>query len=322
MKKLLFAMIALSSLCCKKAKDPIPLSSPTAEDRAGYQAAVNHVISRHVFGNFGVVSLKTDGSPEHAGEALIWGGTALWALPCAAGQGISDGLRAMILDQGGAMIRVDPLGEYDDGRQITLDGALGAFLGIARRVADCGEMVDWREPLRAILAFQEANGDRMHPGSENRLIGEFTAVRDMIAYNVGLADRPTDQRFRELEQTVGGWATAVEIAHETKIGSDACYRVNLGLTAYLSDEAGGQPVSQLGRDQFCAATRSMDIPTIDNFCGRKPIVEYLASYEPNAWEFRHQRCGKWEQPDGDGNESPGVDKLVAYILAYGWHSLQ
>lgn len=317
------ALLLLVFLCaCERAKEPIDVSTPTDDDRAEYDQGVGRLLTGHVYGGFGVVSRRPDGSAEHQGEALIWGGTALWTLPCDKGQAISAAMRAMVLAGGGALERVSPIGEYADGRQITMDGALGLFLGVARRVTDCGEADLWREPLRLILAFQDGNGGRMHPGSAARIHGEFTAVRDLIASAVGLADRPSDQRFRELEQTIGGWATAVQVAHDTGVGSDACFRVNLGLTSYLANDLGGVTVSQLGRDQFCAATKTMDIPTADHWCGRKSLVEYLANYVPDVWEFRHQRCGAWESPDGDGNKSPELDRLVALVMAHGWRSLQ
>lgn len=320
---LAIAMLLHVLIGCARAEDPIEPIAPSDDVVAEYDQTVDHLLTSFVYGGFGVVSRTPAGEAEHLGEALIWGGTALWVLPCDKGQALSEALAKMILDQGGALIRVDPIGEYANGRQITLDGALGAFLGIARRVVGCGEAAAWREPIKALLAFQEANGDRLHPEASAKLVGEFKYLRDLIAYETGvIADGPGDYRLRELEKIVGGWAGAVQLAHGSGQGSDACYRVNLGLTALLTAETFERKVSDIGRDQFCANTNVMDIPTVDHWCGRKSITEYLASYEVDLFEYRHQRCGAWESPDGKGNTSPRLDKLVAMVMAHGWLALQ
>jgi hypothetical protein len=322
--KLLLA-IALLISSCSKAEEPFEPVSPTMDDRREYDQAVGRLVTGHVYGGFGVVSVKPDGTAEHEGEALIWGGTALWALPCDKGQEISRSMAQMVTDQGGAMIRVSPLGEYEGGREVTLDGALGLFLGVSRRIRDCGEADLWREPLRLILAFQEANGDRLHPNvpqdAAHMMFGEFKAVRDQVAYKAGLGSEPAEDRIKNVAQLVASWAAAVLAAHETGVGSDACYRVNLGLTSYLTLETSGRDVPGEARNQFCSLTKTMGIPTASHWCGEEPITSYLSSYVPDIWEFRHQRCS-WESPDGKDNKSPELDRLVAMVMAFGWDALQ
>jgi hypothetical protein len=320
----LAAFLALA-ICagCEKADDPVEPVTPTQDDRALYDQASGRLTTGHVYGRFGVVSLKPDGMAEHQGEALIWGGTSLWALSCSRGKAVSDALRAMLVRLDGAMVRVEPLGEYADGRQISMDGVIGAMLGIARRVTDCGEAELWRDPMRRMVVFQNSHGGRLHPDSNARIVGEFKAVRDFIAWKVGaIADEPSADRMRQLEQTVGGWAAAVRAAHDSGVGADACFRVNLGWSALMTLETMGRATSQLGRDQLCAASTTMDIPTVDHWCGRQSIVGYLETYQDDLWEYRHQRCGSWESPDGDGNVSPELDRLVALVLAHGWRELQ
>lgn len=317
MRLFIFFYVVFSIAACAKAKDPIELVPPTPDDRVSYHAASEHLLNGHVYGGFGVVSLKPDGSPEHLGEALIWGGTALWVLGCDEGAALSAALARMVLDHEGAMIRVDPLGEYDDGRQVTLDGVLGAFLGIARRVMDCGEKELWRAPLSAMTAFQQANDDRLHPDTPAKgMFAEFKYLRDLARWKAGGGGEPADNRQGDLEKMVGGWAFAVQVARK------ACYPVNLGLTSLLTIETLGESVSGAGRDQFCANTTGMDIPSVDHYCGRKPISDYLDDYQVDEYEYRFQRCGTWESPDGDGNTSPQLDRLVGLVLKHGWSALQ
>jgi len=308
---------------CSKAEDRIDDEFPNRADIADYENVSSNLVERHLIGGFGVITLKPDGQPEHQGEALIWGGTALWAMSCDSGAGISAALADMINREGGQMIRVDPLGEYAVGREVTFDGAVGAFMGIARRVIDCDEKELWKEPFEKLLEFQNSHGDRLHANVKSKLVGEFKYVRELIAYNLDLRDEPDEERLRDLEKIIGGWALAVQLAHNTGQGSDACYRINLGLSTFKTLETLGKSISDLGRNQFCENTKGMSIPTVDHFCGRENISVYLSNYNPASYEYRHQRCGEpWETADGNGNTSHQLDKIVAYVFTNGWHSLQ
>lgn len=280
-----------------------------------YRETSRYLVANHLLSGWGVVSLKPDGSPEHLGEALLWAGTALWALPCADGDGIELGVLAMIDRLDGALERVEPIGEYADGRQATLDGALGLFLGASRRVTSCGRADAWREPWGRMAAFQAAWNDRLNPGSTNRLELDFPFVRDFVSWKLGVGGEPADDRFAHLSSEIAGWAQGVALKRA------AAFRVNLGLIAWQAIEtAGGPRPSSNARAVFCQAGASMDIPTVDSYCGHSALETYLADYQPDQYEYRHQRA-KWESPDGNGNRSPRLDRLVAEVMAYGWDSL-
>ncbi len=322
-------LLALCLLSCTKAKPKLDIE-PTGPGVVMDYKITSERVDKYRYGGFGIVSLKPDGSPTHLGEALIWGGTALWAMDCFNGAKINDELVSMIDAHNGGLIRVNPLGEYDGDRSITLDGALGLMLGISRRIQDCDEALQWREPLGRMILFENANGYRLNPSSQ-ALILPFKYVRDLLYFvtaeraspaGESTAAEPDDDGLREVEKTVGDWAFAVQIAHETGVGSDACFRVNLGLTVFLTVETLGKEISQQGRNDFCYSTKKMGIPAVDHYCGRENLVDgYLKDYIPNQYEFQHQRC-KWEDPDGDGNTSASLDKLEAMVLAYGWPDLQ
>ncbi len=320
MKKLICLLLMIGS--CRKAPEKFEPTDPTAEVLADYHQVSQALVGGHTYGGFGIVSRDPDGKPVHLGEALIWGGTAMWALPCDDGRALSASLAAKIDELGGQLIRVDPLGEYENGGEITVDGEIGAMLGIARRITDCGEADLWRGPFAKMVAFQNSNGQLMNKHAPNRLPVGFDFIRDAIGEKLGISSGPTRPQS-DLEKIVGDWAFAVKVAHVTKIGSDAAYRVNLGLDTLLTLEALGLEVSSAGRNQFCDSTdEGMDIPTVDHWCGRKPIGDYIVSYQKDLWEMRHQRAGGWELPDGHGNSSGSLDKLVAYVLDHGWHRLQ
>lgn len=317
--KYFFLFLALIS--CSKAKDKFPEEPPQDFYRMDYRATSQQLVENFTYGGFGVVSRGPSGEPKHSGEALIWGGTALWAMPCDMAQNISIEMARMIDQGNGAIIRVNPLGEYENGREVSFDGFTGLILGISRRVTDCGELELWIDPFTKLLAFQKSNDNRMHPNVPQRIFGQFTYVRDLIGSHLNINQKPSDNMLLDLEKLIGGWPALIQIAHATGNGSDACFRVNLGLSTIFAVETMGKEISSNGRNQFCENTKGMDIPTVDHWCGRKNIGEYLQNYQPNLWEYRHQRC-KWESPDGKNNTSPQLDKLVAYVLAYGWGPLQ
>ncbi len=309
---------------CSKAKDPLEPKNPSDEVVSDYHTTSDLLTTAHIIGGFGVVSMLPDHALQHSGEALIWGGTALWSLGCDAGAGISSAMRQMIMDHEGALIRVAPLGEYENGREVTVDGALGLLLGVSRRITDCGEAEAWRAPMDAMIKFQDSHQGKLNANVDSTLFADLKYLRNVIGFKTGaLASEAGQFSLKGMEALVGDWSLAVQLAHQTGKGSDACYRVNLGLSALLAAETLGFKISDDGRNQFCQNTIGMDIPTADHWCGRSHLADaYLPTYEIDTWEFRHQRCGSWEQPDGHGNISPRLDKLEAMAMAYGWQALQ
>lgn len=318
MKYLIIACIFLVS--CSKAKDKYPELDVTEYARMDYRALSQNLIENHTYGGFGVVSRGPNFEPMHSGEALIWGGTALWALPCDMGQNLSLEMARMVDKRGGAIIRVDPLGEYNNGREVTFDGFVGLLMGISRRIVACGELELWMGPFEKMVAYQKSNGNRMHPNVSQKIFGEFVYARELIASYLIIRSEPSENSKIDMEKLVGGWPALVQIAHATGEGSDACFRVNLALSTFLTVETMDKNISKQGRNQFCENTKGMGIPTVDHYCGRENIKSYIERYVTNQYEYRHQRC-QWESPDGKNNVSPRLDLIVAYVMAYGYNSL-
>ncbi len=302
--------LLVASLCLSCGAAPAPeaeLAEPSVEQT--YIDASNRLLGGFVEGGW-VVSRRPDGTPEHTGEGLIWTGMAMGALPCGLGTTLEFTLSEMVKAHAGALVRYEPLGEYANGREVTLDGALGLYLGVAQRAVRCGASPLWGPIIRDHLDFVSSHGGSLHPNVDAKLLAHFDYVLDLLASRLGVGPSPDVADGRELEHEVATWAAVVNATHA------ACYRVNLGFTALQTMETLGQEVSRQGRWEFCAATRGMDIPTVDHWCGRKGLRDWIASYQFNQWENRHQRCGAWETPDADGDTTPGLDLLVAYRQAY------
>lgn len=315
--------LVLLSVGCAKVKDKIEPIDPVPDEIViDYSDTIDYLVKSHLQGAWSVISVKPDGSPQRQGEALIWAGTALGSMTCASGAGIERGLIDMIISNHGQLVRVDPIGEYGDGRQVTFDGAAGLLFGVSYRVFNCPESPRlWFTAWQQLMDYEIKSGGKLNDKADSRLDDDFTYLRDLIAWRVGLMPAPDTNRLDAMSKEIGAWAQALKAKHVVAVSTDskepACYPMNLGLLFLLGVENSGQKIPKDGRDMFCNASEGMDIPTIDHWCGRKSMAEnYLPNYQNDLWEMRHQRCGAWETPDGDGNSSSRVDKLLAYRMAY------
>ncbi len=291
MKSIVF-LLALVACTQKKAPAPEP-STPTVE--AVYLETKARLLTGFLDKDNYVISHQPDGSSAHEGDSLIWQGMALYALRCSDGNPIAQSVHDMMEHLDGGMWRHPSLPD-----QISLDGALGVYLGIARRVVQCGERPIWEDPFTKHKALGKLN-----PKSDEPLPAGFDYVRDLLLTDLGLASSPSPDAKAVLESAVVLWATGVAVNHE------ACYRVHLGLITFQTVEMLGGKISNEARAGFCEATNGLGLPTVDRWCGRTGLVAYLDGFKYNQWEFRHQRCPAWETPDGQGLSTPALDRLVA-----------
>jgi len=307
-----FLLCLLFTFGCAKAEDkhePEPPTDPIVEQR---NSVVNRLINNHVV-DFAVVSRAIDGSTEHEGEGLIWAGVALQSLTCDEGFFIELAIRDMITRHGGALVRIEPLGEYAGGREITADGAIGLYAGIAARIKKCPDtLAAWSQTMRLHKDFLDTHRGVLHPNVDAKVPAEFTFSRDLLFHKLGLAGMPDSDRSHILESQLVVWAWGVKKAKA------ACFRLNLSMLAVETNEALGLAPSQNFRNLWCAATNGTDVPLVDHWCGRKSIHDYIASFKTDEWEYRHQRCGAWETPDGDGLYTPSLDLLRALSVGYGF----
>lgn len=310
--KVFLALVLCVFYGCGKADEKPEPETPTDPIVELRTATVNRLVQNHIE-NFAVVSRHPDGLPEHEGEGLIWAGVALQSLTCEEGFFLELAVRDMITRHGGALVRFEPLGEYAGGREITADGAIGLYAGVAARIKKCPETIAfWSETMRLHKDFLDSHRGALHPNVVAKVPAEFTFSRDLLFHKLGLAGSPDSDRAHVLESQLVVWAWGVK---QTK---SACFRLNLSLLAVDTIESLDGSLSQNFRNLWCAATDGTDVPLIDHWCGRKSITEYVATFKQNEWEYRHQRCGAWETPDGDGLTTPSLDLLRALSVGYGF----
>jgi hypothetical protein len=245
-----------------------------------------------------VVSRWEDGTAEHKGDALIWSGVTLGTLPCERVPEIADALVKMVDDKAGGMYRHPDLPD-----QVSLDGQIGVYRGIAEVMARCpGEAERWAPILAKHLA---PDSPAAWPLTEFRYVPELA-----LAVATG-AEHPDRRRLDSLLGAIEGWALGVQVGHQ------ACFRVNLGYQTIKTVEALGEEIPAQRRENFCAVTRGMRLATVDHLCGRGDLAGWIDDFEFNRYEYAFQRC-PWEgDPDGKpGLFTPAVDLLEAIRTRY------
>lgn len=269
-----------------------------------YEHYVDRLMSDHLTDKGWIVSWTQDGQTEHEGEGLLWNGIALGTLPCDKAAFFSEQLRDMINRNTGALVRFEPLGEYANGREITFDGATGLYFGIVAYLVRCSDDLDkWAATWGLHDAYVQRNYGYLNVNTTIAIEPQFTVLPDLIGHMLGLRGEPSSDRIRALELQVSTWAYLVKSAKEP------CFRIHLGWLYLRALEHAGE-LSLSGRERFCRNTHGTDIPLIDHWCERQHISHW--EFKKNEWEHRHQRCGKWERPDGKGYRTPALDLIQAY----------
>lgn len=264
--------------CAPPKPAPTPADSPEKITYAEVTARIAGFIDQGF-----VVS---HGGDRHHGDSLLFTGLAAYSLPCAEGAVVADGMATMLAT--GGYYRFP-----GDSDAVSLDQLLGLYRGVAARVRRCGERERWKG------AFATASIPDIPAG--------FDYVRQKLMALLGIGNEPAPSLQAEMEISAAGWTALVNADHA------ACYRAHLSLISLQMVEEMGGKISSEGRTAFCDAARGMDIATMEHWCGRPGLDEFLDNFKYNVWEYAEQRCPKWEQPDGNGLETPAVDYLVAYM---------
>lgn len=243
----------------------------------------------------GFVISKQNGTTLHQGDSLLFSGLALYAMDCQAGQPIADGFADMLRQTDGNVYRHP---DQPD-REVSLDGLLGMYRGINKRVQFCGEKDLWAGLMEHTRAKVSAS-----------MPAEFNLVSSMMEFVLGIGDCPDLRRLETLTIEVSAWADLV------RLRKDTAYRIHLGLLALQTLEEMGAPLSDKQRGRFAQATDGTNLVTTDHFSGRPGLSEFLDGFQYNTWQYRFQRNPDWEKPDGQDQEHPGVDYLVGYADLY------
>lgn len=259
-----------------------------------------------------VVSRKPDGSSTHLGEGILWGGVAHYVVPCDRVFEMDTELMGLVERYSGGLVRYEPLGEYDGGREITWDGAVGFYLAVADSVTRCDGAGRWASAFAMHMQYLTENGGELYRGSGAVIPPGFDTVRVLIASSLGLRNGPTDDGKAALEAAIVGVVGSLAVRPD-----EPCYLANLAYLSMMTARMYGVEPSAAGREAICEASREFDMPTWDHYCGRRHMKDWLAGWKENEWEFRFQRCGSREKPDGQGYVTPGLDWLLGKIIAYG-----
>ena len=231
-------------------------------------------------------AVTSPGRPDKgAGDRLIFTGLEAYGLDCARGDQPSAFLHSFVASPSGT--------------SVDLDGLLGFYRGVSKRMDACAD--GWSDDLLRVRGYLEAN-DSFMPAP-------FDFIAAAVESHAGLRSAPTADAQAALEATVTAWVGA-DLAAKS-----ACYRVNLALIALQTIESVGYPMSTAARTSFCAAALPSGIATIKEFCGEAGLSDYIANFQYNQWQYKHQRCTAWETPDGI--DEAGIDFLVAYRDLHG-----
>ncbi len=233
-----------------------------------------------------VVSRYDSGEIEHTGDSLIWTGMAMGVLSCEGGQAPEAALLTMLEETGGTAYR-HPSEAH---REPSLDGQLGFYWGVSERVTRCPETkARW---AKAMASHRPLN-----------LAPPFSLVLDALKHQLDMGPAPSAIRLDGLAGVVSAWASVVVASKE------AAFRIHLGLLAL-------EMVQHAPPSTYCAVTKGIGMPTVDHFCGRSGLVEWIDDFEFNRYEMALQRA-KWESADGrPGLNTPAVDLLAAMRAAY------
>lgn len=243
----------------------------------------------------GFVISWQNGGMLHQGDSLLFSGLALYSLNCQEGQPIADGFAEMLKSRDGGAYRHPDQAD----KEVSLDGLLGMFRGINKRVKVCGEKDLWAGLMRNTRARIAAS-----------MPAEFNLVSAMMAYTLGLSDVPDLRRMETLSIEIAAWAKLV------RTRKAAAYRIHLGLLALQTMEEMGAEISDKQRDRFAESTDGLQMATTDHFCKRSGLVSWLNGFKYDVWQYQFQRSPVWEAPDGYGQEHPGIDYLVGYADLY------
>lgn len=290
---------------CGAGDEPKTAQAPSSTIVALYDSVVARV-DGFLDGGW-IVSRYPGGEPEHLGDSLIRSGLAMAALPCdGPGATIEAELAGRIDAAGGGLQRHREL--PDD---VSLDGALGLYFGVASRVRRCpGSRELWRPVVEKHVALVVELGGRLNRAAAAELEVDFKYVLRRLGASLDIDTSAVGGAKDALEREAAAWAQTALAAHS------ACYRVHLGWLALRTLDELADPTSGQGRALFCAATDGADLPVVDRWCRRVSLKPWIESYEFDKWAYRHEDCPAWQTPDESGRHHPAIDLALAVREEY------
>jgi hypothetical protein len=294
--------------CLEPSGLPAPTTYPDMEKRG--EELTRRLLSEFLENGY-VVSRDRQNKPMHQGDSLIWSGIAMASLSCEDAAPIRKALVDSVLRHDGRFLRIDPLPASYKGNETSRDAETGALFGFTMHALRCPQFrPQLAHAWQKHREFVERHG--LHEGwNPNFFLNpSMKFIFDLVSHELLGTARPSDESRKLFE--AGVLLDSKTIAYR----KSACYPIHLSTLMLVLAAKLGKPVNELTRREFCHDTRGMDLPLTEWYCGRGNFGNYLASFETDKWEYRHQRCPRWESPDVDpGDRSPGVDFLVALRIA-------
>lgn len=310
MRFILFVLLLTACASHKRPPDE-PSKMPPPEDLSHLRSKAREVMIRLKAYNIDsgyVISRTKDGQIEHKGDAVLWTGLAMAALSCDDAERLFTQVTGDILRRGGLIGRwaASPNNERPSSR----DQVRGAMIGLTDQAMRCGRDYIAGEAWRLHMQYVSDNNGGLFPGANPgyQVTEFFVWPWSMVGEFFDIAPHEGSKFVFE-----AGLSTT---AQAIVLQKSAAYPIHLATLDIILADRVGQPVSQLGYDAFCAASRGADLGLTEWLCRRKTAKEILEAWTPNAYEYQWQRA-QWESPDGDGNTTPGVDFLLLYKLAGG-----
>ena len=139
----IFLMLFMLMACAKpKAPEEAIATLPPSENLSDLKPRAESILARFKAYNVEagyVVTRRPDGGIDHKGDAVLWTGLAMMALPCADGEEL---FRRVVEDttrRGGLIGRwaADPKPEAPSSR----DQVRGAMMGFTERAIRCGDLI-------------------------------------------------------------------------------------------------------------------------------------------------------------------------------------
>ncbi len=307
--------------CALACFDTRPSCMPASEDLSRFSATTTSYESRLAatfVKNGYVVSLAADGSIDHVGDSVLWSSIAMAILPCDQGDAMERAVTQSMTARSGAVVRFEPLPASYANNVTSRDMETGAMFGFAVRAARCaGSRPALASAWGLHLGFiAKSGGHELFPITSPTTQTHYVIspglgfLQDAVGDELGVASAPGGISKATFESSLV--ATVEGIRADS---SAACYPAHLSTLQAVAAEYAGRPIKRRVYDDLCDATRSMDLPLTDWYCRRRDAASYLASYVPNQYEYRHQRCGSRESPDMNaGEQSPGLDYLIMRTL--------
>jgi len=272
-----YLLLIISLVACSHSSAKV---SPIPEDVMSTRDSYEMRLQDFEQGGF-IFSKDANGAQQHQGEGILWGGVAHYVTRSCVDVGkMDDALITMVTNNKGGLTRYEPLpAEYKGGREITWDGAVGFYLSVADSITRCDGAAKWKQPFQLHSLYTEAHHGELYVGTGSVAAPGFATVRALIASRLGLRDPPPADSLAALDVATG--ALYVDLKAKP---TASCYFANLGYLTILTARLLGHELSAPAQTAICQASTDFDIPTIDAYCGRKPLSSYVESFKENEWE--------------------------------------